>query len=248
VLAKPDWGQVGRGLVVPSVPAERAAFIAVAATLGTTLAPWGLAFIQSYVVDKRIPRSEYAPERVEVVFGSLLTGLVGVAIAVACAATLHAHGLHVNDASDAARALRPLAGSYASLLFGVGLLGAGLLAAAIVPLATAYSLAEAFGRRANLDDATGTDRFFYGAFALLAVAAAIVVSLPGVPLLPVVYFSQLANAVLLAPHQILLVVLNRDAQVVGAGNRLGVGWATLAWCGILLVLASVAALGVASLT
>jgi Mn2+/Fe2+ NRAMP family transporter len=245
VLADPDWSAVARGLTVPSAPVSQAAVIAIAATLGTTLAPWGLAFIQSYVVDKRIPRQDYTPERVEVVFGSLLTGLVGVAIAVACAATLHANGLHIEDASDAARALRPLAGDRASLLFGVGLAGAGLLAAAIVPLATAYSLSEAFGRRADLDDSSSSDRFFYGSFVLLSASAAAIVSLPGVPLLPVVYFSQLANAVMLAPHLVLLVVLNRDVRVVGDAGRLSSRWAAVAWGGITLVVVSVAALGVA---
>jgi Mn2+/Fe2+ NRAMP family transporter len=247
LLAHPDWGSVGRGLVVPTVPGTKAAMLAIAATLGTTLAPWGLAFIQSYAVDKRISRSDYGPERFEVILGSLLTGGIGVFIAVACAATLGAQGLHIHDASDAARALRPLAGTYASLLFGVGLAGAGLLAAAIVPLATSYSLAEAFGRDADLDSRTLTDRFFYGSFVALIIAAAGVVSLPGVPLIPVVFASQIINAVLLAPHLILLVRLNRDTRVVEHGRSLATGWAVAAWCGIGLVLASVASIAVVTL-
>ena len=247
VLAKPNWSQAAHGLVVPSMPFSTAALVAVTATLGTTLAPWGLAFIQSYAVDKDIDRRDYGPERVEVLVGSLLTGVIGVFIAVACAATLAVAGTHIEDARDAAQALRPLAGDYASLLFGVGLAGAGLLAAAIVPLATAYSVAEGFGAPADLDDPARADRLFYGTFAGLVAAAAIVVSLPGVPLIPVIYLSQLVNAVLLAPHLVLLVLLNRDAQTVSADARLARGWAFAAWGGIVVVLGSVLSLGVALL-
>jgi Mn2+/Fe2+ NRAMP family transporter len=105
VLAQPGWYQVTRGLVVPTMPLTTGAFVAVTATLGTILAPWGLAFIQSYAVDKGISRRDYGPERVDVVVGSLLTGIVGIFIAVACAATLATAGRHIEDASDAAQAL-----------------------------------------------------------------------------------------------------------------------------------------------
>jgi Mn2+/Fe2+ NRAMP family transporter len=248
VLAQPEWSQAARGLVVPSMPLTTGAFIAVTATIGTTLAPWGLAFIQSYAVDKGISWREYGPERIEVVVGSLLTGIIGIFIAVACAATLATAGLHIEDARDAAQALRPLAGEYASLLFGIGLAGAGLLAAAVVPLATAYSLAEAFGKPRDLDDAARSDRFFYGSFVVLVGLAATIISLPNLPLLPLIYFSQLVNAILLAPQLVLLVLLNRDAQVIGNHDTLSARWSAVAWLGIALVVSSVLALGVVLLT
>ncbi len=247
ILATPDWGAVGHGLVVPSTPITAAAALTIAATLGTTLAPWGLAFIQSYTVDKGIARKDWLPERWEVTVGSVLTGVIGVFVAIACAATLHAHGLHVDDASDAARALEPFAGSYATLLFGVGLAGAGLLAAAIVPLATSYSLAEAFARADDLGDRARDDRFFYGCFVALVAAAAAFVSLPGVPLVPVAMLSQVVNAVLLAPHLIMLVLLNRDRRVVDEADRLSNRWAIAAWLGIAVVLASVVAMAAGQL-
>ena len=247
VLAQPDWSQAARGLVVPSMPLTTGAFIAVTATIGTTLAPWGLAFIQSYAVDKGISRRDYGPERVEVVIGSLLTGIIGIFIAVACAATLARAGAHIEDARDAALALRPLAGDYASLLFGIGLAGAALLAAAVVPLATAYSLAEAFGKIGDLDDAARADRLFYGSFVALVGLAATIVSLPHLPLLQLIYFSQLVNAILLAPHLVLLVLLNRDVQIVGNHDILSDWWSAAAWLGIALVISSVLALGVALL-
>jgi Mn2+/Fe2+ NRAMP family transporter len=226
VLAQPNWSQAARGLVVPSMPLTTDAFIAVTATIGTTLAPWGLAFIQSYAVDKNISRRDYGPERVEVVTGSLLTGIIGVFIVVACAATLASAGLHIEDARDAALALRPLAGEYASLLFGIGLAGAALLAAAIVPLATAYSLAEAFGKIGDLDDAARADRLFYGSFVALVGLAATIVSLPHLPLLALIYFSQLVNAILLAPHPLGLVVssgMARHRARCQFGSRAGGG-------------------------
>ena len=122
------------------------------ATVGTTLAPWGLAFIQSYAVDKRLRVKDLRYERVDVIVGAVLTGVIGFFVVIACAATLHEQGIDVNDASDAAQALEPLAGSAAATLFGLGFLGAALLAAAIVPLSTAYSVSETLGRRADLDD------------------------------------------------------------------------------------------------
>ena len=124
-LAGPDWGATARGLVVPNLPSTRHGILVVVATLGTTLAPWGLAFIQSYAVDKRLKVKDLGYERVDVVSGAVLTGVIGVFIVVACAATLHAHGRHIHEASDAAVALRPLAGSAAQTLFGLGLVGAG---------------------------------------------------------------------------------------------------------------------------
>ena len=112
--------------------------LAIVAGIGTTLAPWGLAFITSYAADKRVPIDELRYERVDVVVGAVLTGVIGLFIVVACAATLHAQGRGIADASDAAAALKPFAGNLASALFAVGLLGAALLAASVVPLSTAY--------------------------------------------------------------------------------------------------------------
>src|SRR5437764_2203590 len=152
VLSHPDWGAAGRGTVVPSMPFDRTALLEATACLGTTLAPWGLAFIQSYAVDKRLDPADLQYERVDVVTGALMTGLIGAAIVIACAATLHVHHQSINEARDAARALEPLAGGLASTLFGAGLLGASLLAASILPLSTAYSVGEALGDETALDD------------------------------------------------------------------------------------------------
>jgi Mn2+/Fe2+ NRAMP family transporter len=241
VLAAPDWSAVWHHSVVPHMPVDNLGWIAIAATLGTTLAPWGLAFIQSYAVDKKITVANLKWERVDVVIGSLLTGIIGLAIAVACAATLNRAGIHINDASDAAAALRPLAGSFATVLFGAGLLGASLLAAAIVPLATSYSIAEGIGAPASLDLDSKHFQFFYAAFIGLTVAAASIVSLPGLPLIPLIYTSQVVNAILLPLHVIALAFLANDPVLMGdaqSGRFTTVG----AWLSIGLILACVAAL------
>ena len=148
-LAHPDLGATAKGLVVPQMPLTRDAVLVAVATVGTTIAPWGLAFIQSYAVDKRLHIKDLRYERIDVIVGAVLTGVIGLFVVVACAATLHAQGTTINDAGDAARALKPLAGHLASTLFGLGFLGAALLAAAIVPLSTAYSVAESAGAAAT---------------------------------------------------------------------------------------------------
>lgn len=238
VLAGPDWSLVLKNSLIPNMPLNQAAWIAVTATLGTTLAPWGLAFIQSYAVDKKIKVADLRWERVDVILGSILTGVIGLSIAVACAATLHPAGLSIDDARDAALALRPLAGSFATILFGVGLLGASLLAAAIVPLATAYSIAEGIGAPASLDLDSHHFQFFYAAFVGLTVAAVSVVSLPNLPLVPLIYSSQVVNAVLLPFHVVALQLLANDPKVVGH-NKLGLVATVLGWIGVALILACV---------
>lgn len=246
VLAGPDWSAVWQGSVIPNLPLDGAGWIAIAATLGTTLAPWGLAFIQSYAVDKKISVADLRWERVDVVIGSVLTGVIGLAIAVACAATLHRAGLRIENAHDAAVALRPLAGQFATTLFGAGLLGASLLAAAIVPIATAYSIAEGIGAPASLDLDSHHFQYFYAAFIGLTVAAVSVVSLPGLPLISLIYLSQVVNAVLLPIHVVALILLARDPAIMGNARprrwMLGAAWASLA-----LILACVGALAWSSI-
>lgn len=197
ILAQPDWGAAARGTVVPSLPGGSAAIVAVTATIGTTLAPWGLAFMQSYAVDKRLRRSDLGMERVDVTLGAVMTGVIGFFVIVACAATLHASGREIDDAADAASALEPVAGSLASSLFGIGFVGAALLAIAVVPLSTAYSLAEARGRPSVLDSGFREEPFFYGCFVGVTAVAAALVMIPGVPLVPLLYLSQVLNALLL---------------------------------------------------
>ena len=220
ILAHPDWAAAGRGLVVPHVPATREAAVAAAATVGTTLAPWGLAFIQSYAVDKRLRERDLVYERVDVLVGAVLTGVIGFFVVVASAATLHAEGRSISDAADAAVALRPLAGGLASTLFAVGLLGAAVLAAAVLPLSTAYSVSEVLGHEAALDDTFAEAPWFYGTYALVMAVAVAIVLVPGAPLISILYLSQVLNAVLLLPLLVLVHRIAGDPELMG-DNRSG---------------------------
>jgi Mn2+/Fe2+ NRAMP family transporter len=243
LLADPDWSEAARGLVVPSMPLDRQAALTVTAIVGTTLAPWGLAFIQSYAVDKRLVKRDLPVERIDVVVGAVATGVIGAFIVIACAATLHPQGLSIESASDAAQALEPLAGAASTALFGVGLLGAGLLAAAVVPLSTSYSVSEAFGREPHLDGRPRQEPLFYGVFCLVIGAAAVVVMMPGAPLVDILFLTQALNAVLLLPLLVLMLLLARDTELLDDAVSRGAWWA-LELAGAAVVTAAVAALAV----
>jgi Mn2+/Fe2+ NRAMP family transporter len=215
-LAHPDRREAGRGLIVPHVPQSRDALIVITGIVGTTLAPWGLAFIQSYAADKQLKRSDLRFERVDVFSGAVLTGVIGAFVVVSCAATLYASGHRdLKDASDAAQALEPLAGHLASTLFGVGLVGAAVLAAAVVPLSTAYSVSEAFGQESRPDDSFAQAPFFYSSYLLVLGIGAAVVLIPGLPLVPILFLTQVLNAVLLLPLLVAMRTLGRNPKVLG---------------------------------
>lgn len=243
ILAHPSWSQAGRGLVVPQLPLTRDALLIVTATVGTTLAPWGLAFIQSYVVDKRLGPKDFAYERVDVVTGAVMTGVIGAMVVIACAATLNASGTSIDDARDAAVALEPLAGGLASTLFGVGLVGAALIAASILPLSTAYSVCEGLGVEAAIDDPPAEAPVFYGTYAAMTVVSVVIVLLPGAPLIPILFLTQALNAVLLLPLLVMIIGVARDRSLMG-DLVLGRSGTALAAACLGLVAASVAGLGV----
>src|SRR4051794_11530346 len=245
ILAHPDWGAAAKGMVVPTLPGTRDGVLLVVATVGTTLAPWGLAFIQSYAVDKHLVTAQLRTERVDVTIGAVLTGIIGACVVIACAATLHPRGVEIDDARQAAEALRPAAGSLATALFGAGLVGAALLASAVLPLATAYSVCEAYNRPAHLGRDPGT-RFFRRVIVAVLVAAAVLVCIPGAPLVPILYLSQALNAILLVPVLWAIRRLASDTTLMGGealsrGDRLATG---IALTGIAV---AVAALGVLTL-
>lgn len=213
-VARPDWSAAAAGLVTPTMPLTRDAILIITATVGTTLAPWGLSFIQSYAADKKLTVDELRYERVDVVVGSVLTGVIGFFVVVTCAATLHARGLKIASAADAAAALEPLAGTYARTLFAIGLIGAAILAAAILPLSTAYSLTEFTGHEGALDDGFRRAPVFYGTYIGVVALAAGIVLLPGISLIPLLVLTQVLNAVLLLPLLVFMYRLARDPELM----------------------------------
>lgn len=216
VLARPDWGTALRSAVVPTWrPGPEYVFLLVA-LIGTTIAPWMQFYHQSSVVDKGLTADDLRLERVDVTLGALITALVAGSIIVATAATLFPHGIQVERAEDAARALAPLAGEYASLLFALGLLNAAIFSVAIIPLSTAYAVCEAFGWEAGLDRSFSQAPVFYGLFLAVLAGSALVVLWPGLPLVPVMVASQALNGILLPAVLVIILRLVNDRRLMGS--------------------------------
>ena len=215
LIVGPPWGEVVRDSVIPSLPIGQAALIAALALVGTTITPYMQFYIQASVVDKGIDRDQYRFERVDVLLGAILTGLNGFFIVVVAGAVLHPAGIHVDSAADAAQALGPLAGQQAQLLFGVGLFGASLLAATIMPLSTSYSICEAFGWESGISKNFREAPVFMGLFTLLVVAGALIVLSPSVPLIPVILVSQNVNGLLLPIVLVFILKLAGDRRIMG---------------------------------
>lgn len=246
LLSHPNWGRVGKGLVIPSLPSDKHAIVVATATLGTTLAPWGLAFIQSYAADKQLKPKDWHLARIDVVTGAILTGVIGVFVVIATTETLNKAHRHIKSAKDAAVALAPLAGHLASALFAIGLVGAGMLAAAILPLATAYSVAESLGHEGKLDGKLKTEPIFYGTFLAVTAVAAILVMIPGAPLIPILFLTQALNAVMLLPLLAMIIHLCRDEKMMGS-LKIGRVATVLSCTAFALITTAIVALGVYSL-
>lgn len=240
-LAGPDWQQAAHDLLIPQLSSSPVYWLAVVGTVGTTITPWGQAFIQSYVVDKRLGPDDLRASRTDVLLGASITNVVAGFIIVACAATLFATGQTITSASDAAAALEPLVGAAASLLFAFGLLGASLLGLGVVPLASAYATCEAFGWETGVDWNWREAPAFYGLLAFFIGFAALFVMIPGLPLIQVMFLAQVLNALLLPFILVFVMILARDRELLGdlvSGRLLGaIGWAaTLLLIGMSAVL------------
>jgi len=240
VLARPDWSQAASALI-PHGPFNGAYMLAVVGTVGTTITPWGQGFIQAYVVDKRLRSEDLAAERVDVLIGVLITNVVAAFIVVACAATLWTSGQRdIPDAAAAARALGPLAGDVASVLFAVGLLAASLLGLGVVPLASAYTACEAFGWEQGVDWRWREAPAFYGLLAFFILFAASFLLIPGLPLIQVMFSAQVINGLLLPIILVFVMLLAGDRRIMGelASGKINL---TLGWLvtGLLIVLSIV---------
>lgn len=214
-LAGPDWGDVAHSIVTPTLRLEPAFLVALIALIGTTITPWGQFFIQSYVVDKGVSRKDYHVTRLEVYAGALVTDGISLFIIVSTAATLFREGIRIDDAGQAALALRPLAGPLAAQLFGIGLLNASLLGAAVVPLSTAYAVCEAFGWEAGVSRSWDEAPIFNVLYTLAIAGAAAFVLLPNLPLIQVILLSQTINGVLLPFILVFAIRLASDRDLMG---------------------------------
>ncbi|HEV2113941.1 MAG TPA: divalent metal cation transporter, partial [Terriglobales bacterium] len=201
--------------------------------IGTTITPWMQFYLQASVVEKGIGKKEYPLTRWDVILGCIITDVIAFFIVVACAATLYKSGIHdISDAAQAAVALKPLAGNYASLLFAVGLINASILSAAILPLATAFNVCEGLGVESGVDKRFSEAPVFYWLYTLLIAAGAGCVLIPHLPLIKVILFSQVANGVLLPFVLIYMLMLVNRRDIMGEyRNRLPgniIAWGTAA--------------------
>jgi Mn2+/Fe2+ NRAMP family transporter len=215
-LAHPQWGTVLRETVRPSIELTSGYLFTVVAVIGTTISPYMQVFIQSSVVEKGVRAESYPLTRADVWIGAVFSNAVVFFIVVATAATLYLHGEHVDTAAEAADALRPLAGPYASALFAIGLLGASMLAAGVLPLATAYSISEAFGFEKGVSSNFREAPIFIGIFTFLVALGALIAMLPGLPLIRVLLVTQVINGLLLPVILITVLRLVNDRELMGA--------------------------------
>jgi Mn2+/Fe2+ NRAMP family transporter len=231
VLAGPDWGVVARKTVVPTVHLDSEYVMLFVATVGTTITPYMQLFAQSGIVERGVSRRKYGPERIDAYAGALFSNLIAYFIIVATAATLHVAGqTEIESAAQAAVALAPIAGQYAQLLFAVGLLGASLLAAGVLPVATAYSVAEAFGFRKGINLDYRKAPIFVGLYSGLVAVGAGIAMIPNLPVFALLIAIQVLNALLLPVVLFFMLRLSGDERLMGDlvnGPRLKlVAWAT----------------------
>ncbi len=211
-----DWSAVGRGLAIPLLPPEQAAVVAALALVGTTITPYMQFYIQASIVDKGIDLDAYRLARIDVVLGAVLTGLNGFFIVVVAGAVLFPAHVAVQSAEEAARALVPLAGPAAGLLFGMGLFGASTLAATIMPLSTAYAVTEAFGWESGISKRFSEAPMFMGLFTFLLAVGAALVALTDFPLVPLILVSQNVNGLLLPIVLFFILRLAGNRELMGA--------------------------------
>ena len=240
LLAHPDWGAVARGTFVPTFRLNQVFMFQMVATIGTTITPYMQIFVQSSVVDKGITAKDYKYERSEVIFGSIFSNGIAVAIMITTAATLYVKHITIVDAASAALALEPLAGHYAFLLFGIGLLGASMLAAGVLPLATAFSITEAFGWEKGLSFKPSEAPAFYYLFTSLIAIGAAVTLIPGLPLFQLLIVVQVINCILLPALLIFIVKLASNRSIMGS-YRNGRTYNVFAW-GTVIVVGSLASI------
>src|ERR1700722_18350004 len=184
--------------------------------IGTTITPWMQFYLQSSIVEKGVSVRQYKASRLDVIIGSIFTDVVAWFIVVACAATLYTHGMrNIGDPSDAAQAMKPLAGDYAFILFAAGLFNASLFAASILPLSTAYTVCEGLGFESGLDKGFREAKFFYWFYSLLLASGAAIVLIPNFPLVRFSILSQVLNGVLLPVVMIFMLRLINKHELMG---------------------------------
>lgn len=223
-MVGPDWGTVARGSLIPTFHADTKYLLIVIALIGTTISPYMQFSLQAIIADKGAKMAEYALTRLDTLVGVILSVTVAFFIIIATGATLHPAGIYdIQTAEQAALALKPIAGPFAEALFAVGLLGASLLAASILPLTSAYAVCEAFGWERGLRQDWQSAPIFYSIYTGIIVVGAALALVPGVPLFTLLLLAYDVNGILLPLILILMLRLANDRRLMGnyVNGRIG---------------------------
>jgi NRAMP (natural resistance-associated macrophage protein)-like metal ion transporter len=213
-LIRPDWVEVAEAVASPSMKWETPYMVMLAGLVGTTIAPWMQFYLQASVVDKGLQEKDLRVARVDVVVGSIVVSIVAFFIILTCAATLFKAGIKIEEAAEAALALEPLAGKYCTWLFAFGLFNASMFSAAILPLSTAYTVCEAFGWESSLDKKFSEAPQFYGLYCFIIFFAGLLILAPNLPLISIMFVSQVINGLVLPLVLVLMLILINDATIM----------------------------------
>ena len=240
-LVGPDWAEVARATVLPRVEFTSDFVVLSIAMVGTTIAPWMQFFIQSNVVDKGVSVKDLTLQRVDVVSGTVAAGVIAWCIVLTTGTVLHGSGMGIETAADAAGALAPVAGAYATQLFALGLLGASLLAACVLPLTASYAVCEAFGFERGIDRSWAEAPVFNAVYTFVIIFGAAFILIPGLDLVSIMVLSQVIGGILLPFLLIYMMIIVNDRRIMGRHVN-GRGGNFLGWTTIVVVIALTVAL------
>ncbi|MBR4185999.1 MAG: Nramp family divalent metal transporter [Clostridia bacterium] len=211
ICAKPDWGAVLKGLFIPSVPSVDRAWMTVAALMGTTVVPYNIYLHASSAAKKwKDPETDLKTSMMDSIIAIGLGGVISIAIIVCAAATINATGGSIKSGADMAKALTPLLGSWATVIFGIGLFAAGFTSAITAPLAAAFASSGILGWGEDMKK----NRFKVIWLVVLLFGVVAVCTLGASPT-EIILFAQAANAFLLPITAILLLVVCNNKNVMG---------------------------------
>ena len=210
LMGKPHWREIGSSIIHPQLEMNTQSLAMVIALVGTTIAPWMQFYMQSSVIEKGLKMKNYKYTLIDITVGCVATVVVAFFIMVACGSTLHPNGIQINEAKDAALALKPLAGDLASQVFAFGFFIASVFSATILPLATAFYISEAFGFEAGIDKKWNEAKEFYILYTGILVISAIIILIPNAPLIQISIWSQVINGILLPVVLVCMILLDKQ--------------------------------------
>jgi len=231
IMGKPHWHDIGQAMIKPDIHYTKEYLAIVIGIIGTTIAPWMQFYMQSAVIEKGLKITDYKYTLLDVIMGSVITVVVAFFIIIACASTLHVNGIVINEAKDAAMALKPIAGDMASITFAFGLFIASIFSATILPVATAFYVCEAFGFEAGIDKKWKEAPQFYWLFTFIIIIGAAIILIPNAPLIVITLWSQVANGLLLPVVLLCMILLVNNKEVMGEYTNKRwqniIGWSTI---------------------